>query len=174
MERAYEAHAHAVYAIYEAIVFSLLAVEGLLNEQAYNEIHGVGNGSALIYGTLDRGAQGFARIQAVLTYFYGSGLRDGENPANDLKHLIQLRNGLVHYRFDEPPAKALDDLAQRGLLNEGWRNTAMVSWPAVLTKEVARWAQQTACRTALAIADLLPGDPDHQSEAALIRNNFGP
>ena len=172
VERAHEEHAHAVYAIYEAIVFSWLALEALLNEQAYLELYEVDNGSIEVYKAIAAGAKGFERVQAILTYFYGKGLSDGANPANDLKHLIRLRNSLVHYRFEEPPTKTLDDLAQRGLLSKEWKKAVMISWPASLTKEVAKWAHETARDTAKAIADVFPGDEYHDSQAALIRNNF--
>ncbi len=170
--RAHEGHGHAFYAIYEAIVFAWLALEALLNEQAYIEVVNLGHGEKNVHDALDRGAGGFKRVQAILTYFYGRGLKDGEQPANDLKHLISLRHGLSHYRFEGPPTSTLDQLAQRGLMGKDWSEQQMISWPMTLTNDVAHWAYETTCDTAHAIADLLPSDDYHANEADLIRNNF--
>ena len=50
---------------------------GIGRTQAYLEIHDAGNGSSLVYDAIERGAGGFDRVQATLTYFYGRGLVDG-------------------------------------------------------------------------------------------------
>ena len=44
-------------AVLEAVVFAWLAVEALLNEQAYIEIHDFGHGSKTVYDAVERGAQ---------------------------------------------------------------------------------------------------------------------
>src|SRR5438876_11384860 len=104
-------------AVLTAVVFAWLAVEALLNEQGHREIDRRGRGSTIVYAAVERGAHGFERVQAILTYLYGRGLKDGEHPANDLKHLARLRNGLVHYKFRDPRVvSTLDDLTQRGYL----------------------------------------------------------
>ena len=74
-------------AVLTAVVFAWLAVEALLNEQGHREIDRRGRGSTIVYAAVERGAHGFERVQAILTYLYGRGLKDGEHPANDLKHL---------------------------------------------------------------------------------------
>jgi len=161
--------------ILEAVVFAWFSIEALLNEQAYIETTQFGNGDAPVYSVLERGAGGFERIQAILVYFYGQALKDGDHPANDLKHLGHLRNGIAHYRFEDPPARTLDDLAQRGFISKPdvpWSQNPF-AWPSHVQAGLAGWAYNTACDTARAIADLLPSDEAHEHEASLIRHNFG-
>ncbi len=164
-------------AVLEAVAFAWFAVEALLNEEAYIEIYELGHGSEIVYVAVERGAQGFDRVQAILTYLLGRRLTDGENPANDLKHLARLRNGLVHYKFENPPATGtLNDLAQRGYLNmppQPW-NRMPLPWASQVRPELAEWAYRTACESALAIAALMPHDAAHEGRAAVIRANFEP
>jgi hypothetical protein len=114
-------------------------------------------------------------VQAVLTYLYDRALNDGQHPANDLKLLGKLRNGVVDYKFrDERLTSALTDLAQRGYLNappEGWDQVS-VTWATYAKPEHATWAYETACDAALAIAALMPSDDVHQNEVEIIRLNF--
>jgi len=160
---------------FEAIAFAWFAIEALLNELAYFEVHELQLRSQIVYEAVERGGRGFERVQAVLTYLYGTGLEDGTHPANDLKHLAKLRNGLVHYKFRDPRVvSTLKDLQQRGYFVEpaqGWDQTPL-AWPSQVKPELGQWAYNTACDAALAIADLMPHDHDHASEAGLIRNNF--
>jgi len=162
-------------AVLIAVVFAWLAVEALLNEQAYVEIHDFGHGSKVVYDAVERGARGFDRVQAILTYLYGQGLKDGEHPANDLKLLEKLRNGVVHYKFrDHRVVSALDDLAQRGHLSaptQPW-DKVPVTWATYVRPELAEWAYHTACDTAEAITALMPDDTPHKAEVGIIRVNF--
>ena len=161
---------HSYYAIFEAIVFAAMALEALLNELAFTEIHDLKRGSERVYRAVERGAQGFERFQAILEYLYGQALAEGEHHANDFKHLLNLRNGLVHYRFERPPVTTLTDLTQRGLFSEGW--TDPIAWPTYALPGLAPWALQTASDTAYAIASLIADDPYHHAE--LVRTNFTP
>jgi len=162
-------------AVIEAIVFAWIAVEALLNEQAHVEIYDFGHGSEVVYNALDRGAQGFERVQAVLTYLYGRGLKDGEYPANDLKHLGKLRNGLVHYRWRDPRVvTSLNDLCQRGLLTRPavpWDQLPL-AWTAHAKPELAEWAYHVSCDTGQAVAALMPDDGKHVFEQKNTHENF--
>ena len=171
-QRAQKTDAHAVLSIEVAVVFAVMALEALLNEQAYIQTVVRERLSVEVYQAVDRGAQGFERIQAVLLYLFQAGLEDGKNPANDLKVLMQIRNGFVHYRFERPPKKALDHLADSGRFDPGWEKTP-ISWPSFGTKGLAKWAYETVCDTANEIADILENVDEH-SEAAIVRNNFDP
>ena len=171
-ERAQQRDAHAILSIYTTVVFAVMALEALLNEQAYIQTSVHRNRSVRIYEAVDRGTQGFDRFQAVLQYLFGRGLPDGQNPANDLKLLIQIRNGLVHYRFERPPNKVLGQLVQHNLFSASWKE-APIAWPTYATSDLARWAYETACESALVIASILEDAGEH-SEADLIRGNFDP
>lgn len=159
----------------EAIAFAWFAIEALLNELAYIEVHDLQSRSLIVYEAVERGGRGFERVQALLTYLYGKGLEDGAHPANDLKHLAKLRNGLVHYKFrDSRVVGTLNDLEQRGYLEkppQGWDQTPF-AWPNQVKPELAEWAYRTACDAAVAIAALMPGDESHAIEADIIRHNF--
>src|SRR5690349_20431436 len=101
----------AQLAALEAVVFALAALEALLNELAYLTIHDFGRGSEIVYHAIERSRPAFDRVQATLIYLYGHALDDSRQPADDLRHLIRLRNGLVHYKFRDPDVvKTLDQL----------------------------------------------------------------
>lgn len=148
----------APLAIYETILFSWVAIEALLNERAYVEVRELQIKSERVYESVSRGAKGFERIQAVLEFLFGRGLEEGRNPATDLQHLQRLRNAIVHYRFERPPSETLDDLAQRGMLDKGWRSSVLMGWPIVLTSKVADWSLETACAAGIAVSDLMPSE----------------
>lgn len=170
-ERAQKGDVYAIHAVYTTIVFAAMAIEALLNEQAYIQVHDRRTRSAEVYAAVENGASGFERVQAALLYLFEDSLVDGENPANELKLIIQLRNGLTHYRFERPPKKALRELAQRRLFDEAWEANPFMSWPAFATPPLAIWAYEAACHTAMRIAAIVEraGEP---SEAELIRMNF--
>jgi hypothetical protein len=169
-ERAQSRDVYSPHHIYTAIVFAAMAIEALLNEQAFIRIKERGIGSLRVYEAVEKGAQGFERIQAILTYLFQESLEDGQNPANDFKLLLQIRNGLVHYRFERPPTKALDQLSQYGRFGKGWKN-ASIAWPTYVTPELAIWAYETACHTAAEIAEIL-NHAGESLESDLIKTNF--
>jgi len=169
---AQRATAGAVKEIEVAVVFAAMAFEALLNELAYDQIVQRELLSADVYRAVDRGANGFDRVQAVLTYLFGKGLEDGRNPANDLKLLLQIRNGMVHYRFEQPPKKALEQLEAQGRIAAGWADLP-IAWPTFGTEELAGWAYETVCQAAHEVADIL----EHHGEvggADVVRVNFDP
>lgn len=171
-ERAQQHDPHAILSIYITVVFALMALEALLNEQAYTQTHIRRTCSARLYEAVDRGTQGFDRFQAVLEYLFGRRLPDGQKPANDLKLLILIRNGLVHYRFERPPSKVLDQLVQHQRFSARWKDHP-IAWPTYVTSDLARWAYETACEAALVIASIVE-DAGEPIEADLIRGNFDP
>jgi hypothetical protein len=154
VERAQQRDVYASQGVYTAIVFAAMAIEALLNEQAYIQVHERRVRSEEVFSAVEKGAAGFERVQAILLYLFEDSLVDGRNPANDLKILMLLRNGLTHYRFERPPKKALSELRQRRLF-ENWEGLTAMSWPAFATPELAKWAYETACNTAAAIADIV-------------------
>lgn len=176
-ERAAQRDYHAQLGAIEAVVFAWAALEALLNEQAYIEIHDFRHGDEVVYHALERARPAFDRVQATLTYLYGRALDESRQPADDLKHLIRLRNGLVHYKFRDPDVvKTLDQLVQRGYLAkpfEPW-DQLRLAWAGQVKPDLAEWAYQTACDTGQAIAALLPDDRYHRAEKELIRENFKP
>ena len=169
-ERAQQHDAHALLSIYTTVVFAVMALEALLNEQAYTQTCIRRTRSVRLYEAVDRGTQGFDRFQAVLEYLFGRRLPDGQKPANDLKLLIQIRNGFVHYRFERPPNKVLDQLAQHNRFSASWKE-APIAWPTYVTSDLARWAYETACEAARVIASIVE-DAGERFEADLIRGNF--
>lgn len=168
--RAQKGDAYATHGVYTAIVFAAMAIEALLNEQAYIQVHERRTRTLEVYTAVENGASGFDRVQAVLLYLFDKSLVDGENAANEMKLLIQLRNGLTHYRFERPPTKVLRELAQRGLFEKNWESSS-ISWPAFATPKLAVWAYEAACHTAIAVADIIAGAGE-PLEAELIRINF--
>lgn len=171
-ERAQQGDPHAKLSIYTTVVFAVMALEALLNEQAYIQTKERRNGSARVYEALEKGTQGFERFQSVLTYLFGRGLQDGQNPANDLKLLIQIRNGLVHYRFERPPKRVLEQLVQHGRLSRGWEKQP-IGWPTFVRPNLAEWAYRISCESAFIIASIVE-DVGERVEADLIRTNFNP
>ncbi len=79
----------------------------------------------------------------------------------------------MHYRFDGPPSKTLDHLAQRGLFDAAWKSQSGLAWPTLIaTPALASWAVETACAAAHAIADVMPHDSLHEARMGFIRMNF--
>lgn len=158
--------------VFQAIVFSMMALEAFLNEVAFIEITKLRNGSQRVYEALERQTGWFRRLQTILTYFFGRGLADGDVPVNDLKHLVALRHGLVHYRFQGAPKKTLKDLSQRGLVSDRWDDPGQepYAWPIHLKPELGCWAYNTACDTVKLIEDLMP--EQHRPRFTPILSNF--
>jgi hypothetical protein len=177
VERAKQGDYYAQLGPLEAVVFAWAAIEALLNEQAYIAIHDLGHGDEIVYRALERSGSTFDRLQAILTYLYGRALEDGCQPADDLKHLIRLRNGLVHYKFRDPEVvKTLNNLVQRGYLtapSQPW-DEMFIAWTSQVKPELAAWAYRTTCATGLAIAALMPAEEEYRREAQIIRANFDP
>jgi hypothetical protein len=164
-------------AVVEAVVFSWFTVEAMLNELAFLAIYDRGHGSAAAYSDLEWQASRkgfFGRIQAILTYLYGSGLDDPSELASDVQRLGDLRNSIVHYRFEKPPIATLDSLAKRGyIVKPGlpWEKSPF-AWPTSVRPGLATWAHTTACDTVTAIGRLIPDDAAHAHEVGNVRAGF--
>lgn len=162
--------------IWTAVVFAWLAIEALLNEQAYAEIHFIGGVSKREYDKAESTAGSVERVQTILASLYGKKLKAGTQPAQDLKLLSTVRNSLVHYNFRDPRVlRVLDELERRGYVRRAGREpwaSQPITWAMYVTPALAEWALSTACATADAITALMPTDGAHKADVEMIRANF--
>ena len=149
----------------EAIVFSVVALEGFMNEAA--EL--ASQPAPLVIASLPPAVKAFARLTEEVEQsnlklkfllarhvFTGETYDTGALPFQDFALLVDLRNSLVHYRslesFDVDqngvptftPAKILDRLRSKQILAEQ-DPTVAASWLLIVaTVAVARWSCASA------------------------------
>ncbi len=150
-------------------MFACFTIEAMLNELAFLAIADRGYGSTDEYRRVERRARNvglWRRVQEIVSYLYGRALDDPSELAADVERLGALRNGIVHYRFEDPPVEALENLSSRGYLGTpGIRWTERpFAWPTEVRPGLAMWAHNVACDTVTAIARLIPGDGTYGTE----------
>lgn len=106
--------------------------------------------------------------------YLGRSLDRGELAYQDMLLLTDLRHELVHYKMGVEPPKAVKILAERGIairVPPEWEGGGPHPWAdRVSTLEGIRWAYNTACRTAIALLDLVPEEKRRGLDA--FRRNF--
>jgi hypothetical protein len=147
-----------------AFIVTVAAVEAFLNESFLSDMNNM-----LVKGTgLDVVSREWIEerdllIKLVLVPYLTTGktLSQAEQPYQDMKLLVRLRNDLVHYKMGGRP-HYVRDLAQRGIAirvpaAEEEAGGGPMPWvDRVSTSEGIRWAYNTACATVHAVVALMP------------------
>jgi hypothetical protein len=104
----------------------------------------------------------------------GRSLNRGQQPHQDMRLLIKLRNELVHYKMKEKPPTAVGVLARRNIVFRVPPEQEMGGphpWAdRVSTLEGIRWAHNTVCETAAALLNLIPNE--RCAHVEFLRYNF--
>jgi hypothetical protein len=88
---------------------------------------------------------------------FGKTLDRGRRPYQDMATLVQVRNDLIHYKMDMRTPSYLARLRQRRFALAADMTSGPGTWvDSMKCSEGIRWALNTACETANAIAALLP------------------
>ena len=154
-----------------AYVSAVAAVEAWVNEMILSDMPRAILGKSAL-DTVPESRLSFTELSMKLLLIpqlaFGKTLARHEQPYQDMRLLIKLRNELVHYKMAPKRPSCVTDLAQRGIVLKDKRYI----WPHQIScSEGIRWAYNTACETVLAILDLMPPELLKWAES-VTRHNF--
>jgi hypothetical protein len=180
-----------------AIVFSVVALEGFINEAAELATHPVALGTdpnppsvkrfAALIDEAERSGAGVAlKFTLAKLAFTGETYDRGAMPYQDFSLLIDIRNALVHFRSRETfevddqgvltfkPAPLLNRLRAKNIIAACEPGVAAPWLHTVATTAAARWACKTAATMVQSIITILPESPFKEQIEFLYSRSFQP
>ena len=167
---AVELRAHWSSGVETAVVFAVMSIEALVTEEAMIAVLR-GELTEDAFHAADRQQGTIARIQALLKATFNQALPLDGGVGQDLRHLVELRNGLVHFRLNEMSQglrSSLRALSRRKLVQDADAQGWPLAWPNYVRPELADWVVATTSGVANLIADMNPSPGD----AKAIRASF--
>jgi hypothetical protein len=166
---------HARHAL-PAYILAVAAIEALINETLLGMVSRSLLSSSALW-ELDREWLQDLEIRRKLVFvpklLLGTTLDKGKQPFQDFALLTSIRNALVHYKMSASVPKAVEQLAQRGIVVTAPRADATCdyTWPDKLKcLGGIRWAHDTACAVARGLESLISAGPQKDALTGTFSN----
>jgi hypothetical protein len=146
-----------------AYILAVAAVEAFINEFCVAEHTKILTSDSAFWDLKERWRERLnlkQKLVLVPLLLHQQTFRRGQQPYEDMEKLIDIRNGLLHYKMKPGIPKPVRYLIKKGIpLSYVKEMEPGIHWPAALScTEGIRWAHNTACRTAQALTSFVPDD----------------
>jgi hypothetical protein len=137
---------------------AITAWEAFLNETCMSATTKITYPSSVLWKISEKAEKWDLEFKSIIIpeLLLGKTLDKSKQPFQDFKHLISLRNHIIHFRLEEAPTKTLEMLAQRKLSLIP-PDKARYSWPLqLMSTESIRWAINNIADMVSCLAQLFP------------------